>query len=135
MGKFFAGGYWGCKTMYGTGFKTVRYAEPQVSRKDGILITTKAIARHPDGASKNVGVIVLKRIRCNLQVSPTVCEVYKSAQCIQCPMKASHWFSSEDGRSVVDKELEDFVNQCARKAWENPGIQYTLHELHLYAHS
>lgn len=74
---------------------------------------------HPHWASKNVGVVVFKRIRCT-GTSPPVCAVFKTAQCIKTSSKVFHSHKESDATKA---ELEAFAAQAAN-AYDNPGTHY-----------
>jgi hypothetical protein len=97
-------------------------------------VSTKLITAHPNGATKSVGVIALKRLRCRCQSSqgkttpmPCVnsamkCEVFKTAVCIQRP--SGVYFQSDKEADATDAELVAFANHVKDNAWESPGMPW-----------
>merc|ERR1712086_224168 len=80
-------------------------------------VLTKVVVAHPNMASKKIGAIALKRVRC----SDLKCSVFRTGYCIKVGEEFK--FASNREKYATDAELENFAEQ-ARKAFKKPGKHY-----------
>ena len=99
----------------GLGGRTyIKGGEVKADGKLGSTYITKLGAFHPDGADKEVGVLVFKRIVCE----ENNCEEFKTARCIVCDYGIFDSKSTAD--STVDENL-NFLKTCAIPLLEKNG--------------
>lgn len=79
-------------------------------------IGTKLYVGHPHKTSTNVGVIVLKRVKCE---GPK-CSTFKVGHCVKCPYAV---FDSKDAQKGEPKHVSKFLNCCVRG---KEKFEYTL---------
>ena len=86
------------------------------SASTGVL--TKVVVAHPNMASKRIGAIALKRIRC----SDHKCSVFRTGYCIK--VGADLKFASNKERDATDDDLTNFATHVRNNAFENSGKHY-----------
>jgi len=139
------GGYWQCGAA-SQGGRCTSFSGNNAIKRQAIIVlpdhyktkgqacqdvVTKGAVAHPHQAERNVGLLALKRVKCDKKDPPT-CEVYKTTVCIsvpkdECPSGKTvdkgicNMFASILEKDATDAELAGFANRVSEKAWVNAG--------------
>jgi len=117
----------GTTAILGIALPTKTNAMAETLGKNATVIT-KMIVTHPNWASKQTGMLMVKRVVTHLCTGKTsscikgteVADVYKKGLCVTCPDSITV-FSSKQTRHMLPSEQQAFFTDCVKIAFEANG--------------